>query len=168
MLATTTKYKFGDFNDTSNLTFNGNSTIENLKHQNNIFDQKIIFTNKLNQKNVYVTTASFINEKSPQNYQTNQFLFQDLFPSSTNANNIQQLSDSEMTFAGFNTHLLTRKENGDLLELQLGNEYRADKLNTQLTLLENNTIVNTPAAYKNTTEYKVNDAYLKSKYHLKI
>ncbi|MDO6812632.1 carboxypeptidase-like regulatory domain-containing protein [Tenacibaculum soleae] len=168
MLAATTKYKYGNFNDSSNLTFNGNSTTENLKHQNNIFDQKIIFTNRLNNKKVYVTTGRFINEKSPQNYQTNQFLFQDLFPNSANANNIKQLSNNEMTFAGFNTHLLTKKENGDLLELQLGNEYRADKLNTQLTLLENNTIINSPTDYKNTTEYKVNDAYLKTKYHLKI
>lgn len=168
MLAATTKYKYGDFNDTSNLTFNSNTTTENLKHQNNIFDQKIIFTNKLDKKKVYVTTARFINEKTPQNYQTNQFLFQDLFPSSTNANTTKQLSNNEMIFTGINTHLLTRKENGDLLELQLGNEYRADKLNTQLTLLENNNVVNSPDAYKNITEYKVNDAYLKSKYHLKI
>jgi len=34
MLEATTKYNDGDFNDTSNLLFNGNSTIENLQHQN--------------------------------------------------------------------------------------------------------------------------------------
>ncbi|OSY88806.1 hypothetical protein WH52_03830 [Tenacibaculum holothuriorum] len=168
MLSATTKYKYGDFNDTSNLTFNGYSTSENLKHQNNIFDQKIIFTNRLSKKAVYVTTGRFINEKSPQKYKINQFLFQDLFPNSTNANNIKQLSDNEMTFAGVNTHLLTRKNNGDLLEVQLGNEYRSDKLNTQLTLLNNNNVINITGAYKNTTQYKVNNTYLKGKYHLKI
>ena len=40
MLEATTKYNNGDFKDTSNLLFNGNFTIENLQHQNTLFDQK--------------------------------------------------------------------------------------------------------------------------------
>lgn len=168
MLETTTKYKYGDFNDVSTINFNGNSTIEDLKHQNNIFDQKINFTNKYKKGKVLLLTGRFINEKSPQNYYTNQFFFQDLFSNSPNVNNIKQLSENEMTFTGFNVHLLNRTKKDNLLELQLGNEFRADKLISKLSLLENNTFVNTPNKYQNLTKYSVNNTYLKGKHYLKL
>lgn len=50
ILESTTKYNNGDFNDGSNLVFNGNSTVENLQHQNTLFDQKISYTNKFKDK----------------------------------------------------------------------------------------------------------------------
>ena len=67
MLEATTKYSNGDFNDDSNLLFNGNSTIENLQHQNTLFDQKISYTNKFEDKKVFLLTGRFIDEKTPQN-----------------------------------------------------------------------------------------------------
>tara|TARA_B110001454_G_scaffold158436_1_gene147756 strand:+ start:1 stop:1185 length:1185 start_codon:yes stop_codon:yes gene_type:complete len=73
-----------------------------------------------------------------------------------------------MQFAGINAHLLDRKANGHLLELQLGNEYRKDKLTTEFSLLEDNSVLDTPNGYQNETKYQVNDLYLKSKYRLKI
>jgi len=113
-------------------------------------------------------TGRFINERTPQNYAINQFFYQDLFPAFTNANNVKQQSTNQMEFAGVNTHLLDRKANGHLLELQLGNEYRKDKLQTSFSLLENNTLLEQPNDYQNITNYQVNDLYLKSKYRLKI
>ena len=168
MLETTTKYNNGDFKDTSNLVFNGNSTIEDLQHQNTLFDQKISYTNKFKDKKAFLLTGRFIDEKTPQNYTINQFFYQDLFPSNSNANNISQQSTNQMQFAGVNAHLLDRKANGHLLELQLGNEYRKDKLQSIFSLLENNTVLEQPNGYKNETNYQVNDLYLKSKYRLKI
>lgn len=168
MLEATTKYNNGDFNDTSNLLFNGNSTIENLQHQNTLFDQKISYTNKFKDKKVFLLTGRFIDEKTPQNYAINQFFYQDLFPSFNNANTVSQNSTNQMQFAGINAHLLDRKTNGHLLELQLGNEYRKDKLTTEFSLLEDNSVLNNPDGYQNKTNYQVNDLYLKSKYRLKI
>ena len=55
-----------------------------------------------------------------------------------------------------------------LLELQLGNEFRKDKLQSTFSLLENNTVLEQPNGYQNETNYQVNDLYLKSKYRLKI
>ncbi len=168
MLEATTKYNNGDFKDTSNLVFNGNSTIEDLQHQNTLFDQKISYTNKFKDKKVFLLTGRFIDEKTPQNYAINQFFYQDLFPSNSNANNISQQSTNQMQFAGVNAHLLDRKANGHLLELQLGNEYRKDKLQSIFSLLENNTVLEQPNGYQNETNYQVNDLYLKSKYRLKL
>jgi len=168
MLEATTKYNDGDFNDTSNLLFNGNSTIENLQHQNTLFDQKISYTNKFKVKKVFLLIGRFIDEKTPQSYAINQFFYQDLFPSFNDANNVSQNSTNQMRFAGINAHLLDRKTNGHLLELQLGNEYRKDKLTTEFSLLEDNSVLNNPDGYQNKTNYQVNDLYLKSKYRLKI
>jgi hypothetical protein len=168
MLEATTKYNNGAFNDTSNLLFNGNSTIENLQHRNTLFDQKLNFTNKFKDKKVFLLTSRFIDEKTPQNYAINQFFYQDLFPSNTTSNNVSQQSTNQMQFAGVNAHLLVRKDNGHLLELQLGNEFRKDKLQSTFLLLENNTVIEQPNEYQNETNYEVNNLYLKSKYRLKV
>jgi hypothetical protein len=168
MLEATTKYNNGDFKNTSNLVFNGNSTIENLQHQNSLFDQKINYTNKFNDKKVFLLTGRFIDEKAPQNYTINQFLYQDLFPAFDNTNNVKQQSVNEMQFAGVNAHLLDRKNNENLLELKLGNEFRKDKLQTTFSLLEDNLIIDNPNSYQNQTTYQVNDLYLKSKYQIKF
>lgn len=168
MLEATTKYNNGDFSDGSNLVFNGNSTIENLQHQNTLLDQKLSYSNKFKDKKVFLLTGRFIDEQAPQNYSLNQFLYQDLFPENTDASNVAQLSENQMQYAGINAHLLDRKENGHLFELQLGNEYRKDKLSTKFSLLENQTVIDQPNGYQNETNYQVNDLYFKSKYRLKI
>lgn len=168
MLEATTKYNNGNFNDGSNLVFNSNSTIENLQHQNTLFDQKISYTNKFKDKKVFLLTGRFIDEKAPQNYRLNHFFYQDLFPENTDTNNVAQLSENQMQFAGINAHLLDRKQNGNLLELQLGNEYRNDELSTAFSLLENEIVLEQPNGYQNETNYHVNDLYFKSKYRLKI
>ncbi|MDG2194213.1 MAG: carboxypeptidase-like regulatory domain-containing protein [Polaribacter sp.] len=168
MFEATTKYNNANFKDNSNLVFNGNSTIENLKHQNTLFDQKISYSNKFKEKKVFLLTGRFINERTSQNYTINQFFYEGLFPSSNNGNNVKQQSTNQMQFAGMDAHLLDRKTNGHLLELQLGNEFRKDKLSTTFLLLEDNSIIENPNDYQNKTNYQVNDLYLKSKYRLKI
>jgi len=168
MLEATTKFNSGNFNDSSNLVFNGSSTIENLEHQNTLFDQKINYTNRFSDKKVILLTGRYINEKTPQNYSINQFFYEDLFPTITAANNVKQLNTHQMQFAGFSAHLLDRKASGNLLELEVGNEYRKDELNTSFSILENNTILDTPLDYQNDITYSVNDLYLKGKYRYKL
>lgn len=168
MLEATTKYNNGNFNDNSNLLFNGNSTLEDLQHQNTLFNQKIIYSNKFKDKKVFLLTGRFIDEKTPQNYAINQFFYQDLFPANNYANHVNQQSSNQMQFAGVNAHLLSRKDSGHLLELQIGNTFRKDKLQTTFSLSGNNTVLEQPKGYQNLTNYNVNDVYLKTKYRLKV
>lgn len=168
LLEATTKYNKGDFNDGANLVFNGNSTIERLQHLNTLFDQKINYAHKFKENNVFLLTGRFIDEKTPQNYQLNPFFYQELFPEHAEANTLSQLSENQMQFAGINAHLLDRRENGHLMEFQLGNEYRKDKLSTAFTLLDDETVLEQPIGYQNETTYQVNDLYVKSKYRLKV
>lgn len=164
----TTKYNNQDENNTSNLLFNDQSTIEKLKNQNTSFDQKIVYTNKFKKNKVFLLTGRYINEKTPQNYAINQFFYIDLFPSFSNTNNVEQSSQNKMQFTGFEAHLLDRKENGNLLELKFGNQFRKDKLVSSFNLKENNTIVDTPLEYQNNLNYKTNDLYFNTKYRLEI
>lgn len=168
MLETTLKYNDGDFNDNSNLIFNGKSTIENLQHQNKLFDHKIGYTSKFQDKKVLLITGRYINEIAPQDYGINEFFYPDLFPFFSHANNVSQQSTNQMQFAGINVHLLNRKSKGHLLEFQIGNEFRKDKLITEFSLLEDDLTLDFPNGYQNRTTYQVNDLYIKTKYRLKI
>lgn len=163
-----TKYNNADNKDGSTLIFNGKSTIESLEHQNTFFDQKISYTNKFKDKNVILITGRFIDEKVPENYKLNRFFYQDLFPNLNDANNVAQVNSNHMKFVGVNAHLLNRNKNGHLLELQIGDEFRKDKLNTNFSILKDDTNLVQASAYQNQTYYQVNDLYLKSKYRLSI
>ena len=68
---------------------------------------------------MFLLTSRFIDEKTPQNYAVNQFFYQDLFPAFSTTDNVSQQSTNQMQFTGINAHLL---------ELQLGNEFRKDKI----------------------------------------
>ncbi len=168
MFEATTKYNKGYIKDGSNLVFNSNSTIENLRHQNTLFDQKVSYINKFKDKKVLLVTGRFIYEKTPQYYHINQFFYEDFFVENANADNIKQFSQDQMQFAGINLHLMNRKQNDDLFEIVMGNEYRKDRLFTAFSLLEKETVINEPADYQNQITYHVNDLYLKCKYNYKL
>lgn len=167
MLEATTKYNNGNFDTASNLVFNGNSTLQTLDSQNTLFDQSINYTNKFKDKKVILLTGRFIDEQSPQNYTLNRFFYEDILPN-TNANSVTQQSTIKMQYAGVNAHLIDRKKNNDILEFQLGNNYRKDKLNTTFTLFEDANEISMPNDYQNNSVYSVNDLYFKSKYRKKI
>ncbi|NER17211.1 carboxypeptidase-like regulatory domain-containing protein [Spongiivirga citrea] len=167
MLEGTTKYNNGDFNDVSNLLFNEASTVQSLEHQNTLIDQNITYTNKINDRRALLLTGRFINEKAPQNYQINRFNYEDLFANTT-ANNVEQQIESKLEYLGLNAHLLNRTKNNDLFELQLGNEYRKNLLNSNFSLFEDDNLLLSPDGYQNETTYKVNDLYIKSAYRKKL
>jgi len=161
----------GKFNKTneknrSNLLFNNDLLNERLNANNELFDQKLVFTNKFKDNKVLLLSGRYINEKAPQNYSVNQFIFNDLF--AENANNTKQFSENKMQFAGVEAHLLNKKKNGDLLEIKIGNQFRIDELNTRFELLENQNNLAFPNDYQNNITYTANDLYLSAKYRFKL
>lgn len=161
----------GKFNKTneknqSDLLFNTDLLNERLNANNQLFDQKIVYTNKFKDNKVFLLSGRYINEKTPQNYSVNQFIFNDLF--TENANNTKQFSENKMQFVGVEGHLLDKKKNGDLLEIKLGNQLRIDDLNTQFEILNNENIVSIPLNYQNKLTYTTNDLYLSAKYRFQF
>ncbi|WP_282115755.1 carboxypeptidase-like regulatory domain-containing protein [Cellulophaga baltica] len=167
ILEATTKYTIGNEDNRSDLVFNGLSTLENLKNNNTLFDQKIRYSNNFKDNKVFLLTGRYIQEESPQQYGVNQFLFEDIFAIS-NVNNVKQTINNEVQYLGLNAHFLDRRKNENLLEAQVGNEYREDLLNTVFQLLKNDTTLNLPLGYQNQINYQTNDMYFKGKYNINL
>src|SRR5699024_6422844 len=137
------------------LLFNGNPTLESLNHDNRLFDQSLGYTNKLTDSKALLINSRFIDEKSPHHYAVNQFYFEDLFPSYSNTSSVRQENTNHTQYAGIKAHNMDRKGKGKLLELDCGNEYRKDKLLTQFTLLEDETLIAPPEGYQNHTNNQI-------------
>ena len=168
MLESTTKFNYSNFKDNSDLNFNGLSTLQSLASNNNLFDYKIGYSDRFADKKVFLLTGRYIKESSPQNFTINRFLYQDLFPEISNANNISQISENQYQFIGVEGHLLEKKQNGNLLEFKLGNELRIDDLRSIFNIKNNNILLENPDGFQNTVEYRTNDLYFKTKYLFKI
>jgi hypothetical protein len=152
--------------DAGDVNFNGDLLNEKLRSNNELFDQKLVFTNKFKSNKVLLLSGRYIIEKTPQNYAVNQFIYQDLF--NQDGDNVEQGSENRMQFAGFNARLLDRKKSGNLFELEIGNKFRRDNLITNFQLIESNNNITEPSGYQNQFLYTSNDLYLSSKYVLKI
>ncbi|MBB1192657.1 TonB-dependent receptor [Flavobacterium sp. SOK18b] len=167
MLEFTSKYNNGRHDSQSSLVFNNDPTIEKLKEDNQLIDQKLVFTNKISDKKVFIISGRYINEKSPQLYNINSFLFPDLFTKQSNTEALSQMSENKMQFAAIDGHLLDRKKNDNLLEIQAGFKFRHDILNTSLLFKTNNTSSIASQDYQNQVQYNSSDFYFKSKYSYK-
>ncbi len=164
---TKTFYFIGKCNATnedkkSDLNFNGDLLNEKLQSNNLLLDQKIGFVNKFKSNKVFLLSGRYINEKTPQNYAANQFLYQSLF--NQKANNLAQIIENRMQFIGLDAHLLDRKKNGDLLEIRLGNQYREDYLISTFSLKQDEILLENPLLYQNNLRYNTNDLFINSKY----
>lgn len=150
----------------NDLKFNGDLLQEKLNTNNQLIDQKVVYTNRFNNSSVLISSIRYINEKTPQNYGVNQNYFNDLF--TEKANQMKQFSENKMVFSGIEAHLLDKKQNGDLLELKFGDQLRIDELNTRFELVDNQNNINSPNGYQNNLTYITNDLYFAIKYQLKL
>ncbi|MDO4229388.1 MAG: TonB-dependent receptor, partial [Capnocytophaga sp.] len=164
MLQTSTLVNCGNFKDNAHLLFNGNSTIENLEHRNNLFDHRMAYTHKLKERNAILITGRYIRESAPQNYTVNQYFFNDLFPNFSGTNNVGQYVSGTMDFVGINAFFISRAVKKHLLEIQIGNEYKKEALQSQLSLFQDNVLIVNPADFQNQTTCHENDLYLKTNY----
>jgi len=162
----TGKYNKANEKNRSSLLFNNDLLNERLNTDNQLIDQKAVYTNKFKDNTVFLFSGRYILEKTPQNYSSNQFIFSDLFPE--NANNTKQFSKNKMQFAGIEAHILDKKNNGNLFEIKIGNQLRIDQLNTRFELLQNEYNLTYPNSYQNNLTYASNDLYLSTKYRFKF
>lgn len=73
-----------------------------------------------------------------------------------------------MQFAGVEGHLLDKRENGDLLELKVGSQFRLDHINTRFDLVDNQINLSAPIGFQNSLKYSTNDWYASIKYRFKL
>lgn len=150
----------------SNLLFNNDPLHGQLKTENELFDNKLVYTQKISETKVFLLSTRYIKETKPQRYQVNRFLSDDRF--TEKADNLKQKNANQMEFAGVEAHFFSKGRNESLFEIRLGNEYRKDALETTLDLFEGSIMLDQPMDYKNRLVYKTNDLYLKSNYLFRL
>lgn len=165
-LESTTSYSDRGNDARTNLDFNGLSTLESLNTAQTRLDHMTAYTYRMKQNRVLLASARYLHEGLPQDYRVNRYFFDDLFAITPTPSDVSQQFEQRMDFLGANLHFLDRRKNDDLLEIQLGNEYRSDGLVNGISFRESgtNTITTAPADYANDLDYNVNDLYLKTKY----
>ena len=164
-LEITSRFNYADNKDRSSINFNGNNLEERLKTTTNFFDSKIVYTTKPTDKKVWIIAGRFINEETPQNYNVNQFVYQDLF--STNANAVRQKAANNMTFYGFEAKYLDRRTKGHLFEWNTGAELRNDDLNTRFYLIDNETELQ-PDGFQNNFTFQNHSYYTYLSYSYQV
>lgn len=160
------KYTNGDAKSKSRLDFNTIPIRQILQSNDERFEYKTIYTNKFAEKKVLALSGVYIYENTPQNYNSDTYLFNELFEND-NPQSVTQISNNQMQFAGFEAHLLDRKQNDNLFELKTGYTHRVDKLNSVLNLIEPNTTIQ-PLGFTNDFKYSVGSLYADAKYKLKF
>lgn len=173
MLNMVSKYNYDNTDKRSNLVFNDVPSKEKLINHNIFFDQAITFSSKLNNNNVFMLSGRYIKDQLPQNYKSNRFFYQELFPELNDANAIEQLTDNQMDFIGIEARIIGRQQNEDLLELSFGNKYRIDNFSSTFSLMEENVPLASPDNYQNNMIYNTNNIFVIPKYtfdskHLEI
>ncbi len=170
-LESVTSYSDRGNDAVSDLQFNGASTLEQLNSTQQRLDHMTALTYRMKNDRVLLLSARYINEQLPQNYSVNQYFFDNLFDISPSPESVVQNLEQRLQYGGFNAHYLDRRENGHLLELQLGNEFTGNELDNVLRFRESensNNFINAPDDYQNDLIYNVNDLYAKTKYLYKI
>ncbi|WP_024770254.1 carboxypeptidase-like regulatory domain-containing protein [Aquimarina macrocephali] len=162
------KYNRSRIETDSQLLFNEIENSENLEDENMLHDHMIKYSNRFKNNKVLLLTGRYINEKKPQKYRTDQFLFEELFSSVQEVDNVEQFSRNELNYTGIKAHILDRKKNKDLLDFSAGYEFREDQLFSEFFLKENESIVFDPQEYKNNTQYRTHDLYLSTGYRKKL
>ena len=168
VLEATTRFSLDNFRGGSQLIFNDQSTAEGLKHEGSLLSQEVRLTNRIGDKKVLLLSGRFIRETAPQNYTINRFLYDGLFDDPFDADSVRQASINRMYYAGINAHYMDRRKGGHLFELQAGNEFRYDELDSDFSLIDDEIVADHPPGYQNHTRYRVNDSYVKSKYRFKF
>ncbi|KIC64805.1 hypothetical protein RM51_02530 [Chryseobacterium taiwanense] len=156
-----TAFNFSDFNSNSNLVFNSIQNKEKLNSTTNRIDQKINYTNKLKENKAFIVNVRYFYENQPQEYNTNQFFFYDIFsgfdPNTYGRQNVR----NNLSFLGVEGKILNKYKDNMLLEVSLGNLYRKDGFKSNLNLFD--TQKKDEVAFNNTS-YINNNVFLKANF----
>ncbi|KAA1243601.1 carboxypeptidase-like regulatory domain-containing protein [Aquimarina sp. RZ0] len=161
-------YNNSVINTGTQLLFNDQDNNESLENKFELHNHKVTFSNRFQKNKVFVLSGRYIKENKPQEYRTNQFLFQEFFPTVDEVNNINQLSENKFKYAGFKGQLLDRKENNDLWDFSMGYEFRKDNLVSDFFLKEDQNIIVRPDDFSNNIEYTAHDLYIGTGYRKKL
>ncbi|MBC30762.1 MAG: hypothetical protein CMH48_07930 [Muricauda sp.] len=158
------RYSFGDFDENSTLLFNENPINENLDGKAEFTDHRITYTNRLNEFSALQITGRYLYDYKPQDYETNYFAFNEIFPDTDEISAAQQNSFNKLNFSGLEGSFIMNRGKSNI-SLKIGYTSEVNQLVSQILLLnEAGENIETEEGFRNNLTYSLGDLYLKTKY----
>ncbi|MFC6267047.1 TonB-dependent receptor [Frigoriflavimonas asaccharolytica] len=147
-----------------------NNKINNQNGENKLFasENKVVYTKKLDSTQAIVAVGKFMYQNRPYQFTDENDVFKFILNNPA-ARKIQQNVDSNMQFGGAKLSYLNTIAKDKTLEIQIGNEYRTDHLNSQLNVFDaiNQAILFDKNPYENLVDFTQNKAFSEAKYNFK-
>jgi hypothetical protein len=158
------RYNFGRFNSNAALLFNEESIFESLKNRTKFTDQRLTYTNKINERRALQITGRYIVDTKPQDYTVDTFLYNDLFPEFNGIDMAAQNSRHKMRFYGLEGSYFINTPKS-YLNLRAGIAQKNNQLTSDLIFTDSlNNRYDAGDDFKNRLTYDVMDLYLKAQY----
>lgn len=162
------KYVNRVLRDNTEIEFNDTPLSERLKTHNSVFNSFVNFTNKVSDATAFLLSGKLIKEEKNQDYFVNQFYFQELFPNFSSDFNLVQRINNQMVFAAVRGLLLHKTKKGNIFELQAGNDFQSDSLESLLDIVSKTEDERLGDDYRNQIHFSTNDLFLKCSYRYKF
>lgn len=123
-----------EINSKTDLVFNGVPSVERLIENRFNTSHRTTYTHKFDTSNVLRFKGNFAYSEKPQNYKTNQYVFEDFFNTSGNITNIFQESDHALTFYELKGEYFKRFKK-KLLKVNGGADFTQNSYTSQFNLI---------------------------------
>lgn len=144
----------------SELRFNSRPLHEQLYGLSRFHEHALHFTRKISQNKALLLTGRYFLTKTPQSYWLDPFIYQVLFPEYSGR--VHQTATHGLQGAKVESCLMNKKENGDLLEVRWGGQWRKESL--QSRYMQEGEEADEPGQLRNAIPYSSFDFYFSAKY----
>lgn len=163
--------KVSSLSEKNNNIFSFNEQLNNQVGENRLFaiENKLVYTKKIDSSKALVAVARYIYQDRPYDFTDENDVFQSIIDN-PNAKKLNQSIDSKMNFGGAKISYLKKYSENHSLELQLGNEFRKDRLSSDLFVFDfnNNKIIFDNRQFINDVNFAQNNFFVQGKYQKKI
>ncbi|MDR3006367.1 MAG: hypothetical protein LBV59_00440 [Sphingobacterium sp.] len=153
-------------NDNGSILFNDVASKELTWGKGVLTNHNITHTFKVSPSAALVSSARWILQRSPLDYGLDQYYYEDLFQTKDVANVTQHI-ENDLQYLGITSQYVKKSIQGDYLELALSNEYKDQKLLTNLFLHTNDGQVLSPNGFNNYLHLRSNNSSILAKYTIK-
>ncbi|RZS93877.1 carboxypeptidase regulatory-like domain-containing protein [Aquimarina brevivitae] len=163
-LAYTGKYQIGNTDSFSNLIFNEEAINEELQNESRFFDQRFTYTHRNSDHKAFLLTGRYIYDSKPQIYQTDTYIFDELFSNSDDINGVLQKSTNNLHFLGIEGNYVISGDKTNI-DLKFGYSNSKNDLHSDFLFLDtNNEVRNAGEEFSNDLEFLLDDIYANFRY----
>lgn len=160
-----TAYNYNNRRHINNFLFNNQSAKEKMSAQQNLFDQQITFTSRLNNKNILVFNGHYAFEKLPQHLNLDGFLYDDLIPDAADFNKTSQINQSQQHYFRLEVACLQKQKDKNVFEIRLGNIFTQDVLVSNFEISDDQDNISPGLTeYQNNIQWDINRTYASLSY----